>query len=211
MHFCVYLFVDIRSIDSLTLCFKLLLGNYGCALSDSEEAIKLSPTNVEAYYRAAKASYSVNKLVEVKAFCEKGLDQDPDNEELKKLKKQIDCQISELQQREAQVSKALKTAKDVMSAISDRGIKIGKARFQELTGLKKPILDNDHMLHCPFFFFMQRLCRVTSLRISARPICFQLISTCYSFSLIYMITKIRKKIDVNEHLISFYCGLLDNP
>ncbi|KAF5821877.1 hypothetical protein HanXRQr2_Chr01g0019961 [Helianthus annuus] len=25
------------------------------------------------------------------------------------------------------------------------------------------------------------------------------------------ITKIRKKIDVNEHLISFYCGLLVNP
>ncbi|KAJ0809516.1 hypothetical protein HanPI659440_Chr01g0016311 [Helianthus annuus] len=64
-----------------------------------------------AYYRAAKASLSVNKLVEVKAFCEKGIDQDPDNEELKKLKKQIDCQISELQQCKAQVSKALKTAK----------------------------------------------------------------------------------------------------
>uniref|UniRef100_A0A251TF13 Putative tetratricopeptide repeat (TPR)-like superfamily protein n=1 Tax=Helianthus annuus TaxID=4232 RepID=A0A251TF13_HELAN len=128
---------------------NLLLGNYGRALSDSEEAIKLSPTNIKAYYRAAKASLSVNKLVEAKAFSEKGLDQDPDNEELKKLKKQIDSQISELQQREAQVSKALKTAKDIMSAIEDRGIKIGKATFQELTGLKKPILDNDHMLHWP--------------------------------------------------------------
>lgn len=50
-------------------------------------------------------------MAEAKDFSEKGLAQNPDNEELKKLKKQIDSQISELQQREAEVSKALKTAK----------------------------------------------------------------------------------------------------
>ncbi|KAI3760216.1 hypothetical protein L1987_50607 [Smallanthus sonchifolius] len=128
---------------------NLLLGNYGRALSDSEEAIKLSPANVKAFYRAAKASLSLNKLVEAKAFSEKGLDQNPDNEELKTLKKQIDSQISELQQREAQVSKALKTAKDLVSAIEDRELKIGQATFQKLSGLKKPILDKDHILHWP--------------------------------------------------------------
>ncbi|PWA82531.1 Tetratricopeptide-like helical [Artemisia annua] len=79
---------------------NLLLGNYGRAISDSEEAIKLSPTNVKAFYRAAKASLSLNKL-------------------------------------------------DLVSAIQDRGLKIGKATFQELTGLKKPILDKDRILHWP--------------------------------------------------------------
>ncbi|KAL8224989.1 hypothetical protein R6Q57_017546 [Mikania cordata] len=128
---------------------NLLLGNYGRALSDSEEAIKLSPTNVKAFYRAAKASFSLNKLVEAKAFSEKGLVQNPDNEELKKLNKQINLQISEFQQREAQVSQALKTAKDLVSAIEERGLKIGKALFQELTGLKKPILDKDRIIHWP--------------------------------------------------------------
>ncbi|KAI3678767.1 hypothetical protein L6452_38070 [Arctium lappa] len=128
---------------------NLLLGNYGRALSDSEEAMKLSPTNVKAFYRAAKASLSLNKLVEAKTFCEKGLDRNPDNEELKKLLKQIDSQIFERQQHEAQVSKALKASKDLVSAIEYRGLKIGKAMFQELTGLKKPILDKDHILHWP--------------------------------------------------------------
>ncbi|KAK9067516.1 hypothetical protein SSX86_011627 [Deinandra increscens subsp. villosa] len=128
---------------------NLLLGNYGRALSDSEEAIKLSPTYVKAFYRAAKASLSLNKLVEAKAFSEKGLVHNPDNEELKKLKKQIDSQISELQQREAQVSKALKEAKELVSAVEDRRLKMGKATFQELIGLKKPILDKDRILHWP--------------------------------------------------------------
>ncbi|XP_076901895.1 uncharacterized protein LOC143556473 [Bidens hawaiensis] len=128
---------------------NLLLGNYGRAISDSEEAIKLSPTNVKAYYRAAKASLSLNKLVEAKAFSEKGLEQNADNEDLKKLKKHIDSQIIEVQQREAQVSNALKTAKDIVSAIEERGLKIGRAMFQELTGLKKPVLDKDHILHWP--------------------------------------------------------------
>ncbi|XP_071738138.1 uncharacterized protein [Rutidosis leptorrhynchoides] len=128
---------------------NILLGNFGRALSDSEEAIKLSPTYVKAFYRAAKASLSLNKLVEAKAFCEKGLDQDKDNEELKKLKKQIDSKILEKQEAEARVSKALSEAKDLVSAIEDRGLKIGKAMFQELTGLQKPILDEDRILHWP--------------------------------------------------------------
>ncbi|GKD12396.1 hypothetical protein Tco_1196803, partial [Tanacetum coccineum] len=34
-----------------------------------------------------------------------------------------------------------------LPAIEDRGLKTGKAMFQELTGLKKPILDKDHILH----------------------------------------------------------------
>ncbi|GKC23699.1 hypothetical protein Tco_1025849, partial [Tanacetum coccineum] len=38
---------------------------------------------------------------------------------------------------------------DLVSAIEDRGLKIGKAMFQELTGLKKPILDKDRILHWP--------------------------------------------------------------
>lgn len=128
---------------------NILLGNYGRAISDSEEAIKLSPTNVKAFYRAAKASLSLNKLAEAQTFCVKGLDQNPDNVELKKLCDLIDSQISERQQHEAQVSKALKEAKGLVSAIEERGLKIGKAMFQELTGLKKPILDKDHILHWP--------------------------------------------------------------
>ncbi|KAK4436823.1 Tetratricopeptide repeat protein 4 [Sesamum alatum] len=128
---------------------NLLLGNYRRALQDAEEAIKLSPTNVKALYRAVKAALSLNLIDEAKSYCEKGLQQSPDNEELKKLAKQIDRNISEQQQREAEVSKAVAAAKDLVSAFEDRRIKFGKAMYQELTGIKKPMLDKNKILHWP--------------------------------------------------------------
>ncbi|KAG6787470.1 hypothetical protein POTOM_009110 [Populus tomentosa] len=117
---------------------NLLLGNYRRALTDAQEAIKLCPTDVKAMYRAAKASLSLSLLVEAKSFSENGLKQDPDNEELKKLAKQINLVKMEHDKREAEVSKALSEAKDLLSAIEDRGLKLGKAMFGELVGLRKP-------------------------------------------------------------------------
>ncbi|KAH9785080.1 TPR REGION domain-containing protein [Citrus sinensis] len=128
---------------------NLLLGNYRRALTDTEEALKLCPTNVKAHYRAAKASSSLNLLNDAKSFCEKGLEQDPDNKELKKLAVEIDSRKREQEAREAQVSKAVGEAKNLLSAIEDRGLKIGKATFQELTGLRKPFLDKNNILHWP--------------------------------------------------------------
>ncbi|KAJ6339048.1 hypothetical protein OIU76_008500 [Salix suchowensis] len=128
---------------------NLLLGNYRRALTDAREAIKLCPTNVKAMYRAAKASLSLNLLVEAKSFCENGLEQNPDNEELKRLAKQINLVKMELDKREAEVSKALSEAKDLLSAIEDRGLKMGKPMFGELVGLRKPVLDKNKILHWP--------------------------------------------------------------
>ncbi|XP_063945493.1 uncharacterized protein LOC108207470 [Daucus carota subsp. sativus] len=128
---------------------NLQLGNYRRALLDAEQAIKLSPTYAKAYYRAVKASLSLKLLAEAESYCQKGLEQFPDNEELKKLFSQISLQKSENELREAQVSKALSAAKKLVSAIEDRGIKFGKAMFQELTGVKKPMIDKDNILHWP--------------------------------------------------------------
>ncbi|KAJ7977154.1 tetratricopeptide repeat protein 4-like [Quillaja saponaria] len=131
---------------------NLLLGNYRRALMDADEAIKLHPSNAKAIYRAAKASLSLNLLAEAKSYCEQCLELDPENEELKKLSRQVDLQIFEHEQREAQVSKAVAEAKDIMSAIENRGLKIGKAMFRELIGLKKPVLDKNNILHWPVLF-----------------------------------------------------------
>ncbi|KAB5569836.1 hypothetical protein DKX38_003629 [Salix brachista] len=128
---------------------NLLLGNYRRALTDAREAIKLCPTSVKAMYRAAKASLSLNLLVEAKSFCENGLEQNPDNEELKRLAKQINLVKMELDKREAEVSKAVSEAKDLLSAIEDRGLKMGKPMFGELVGLRKPVLDKNKILHWP--------------------------------------------------------------
>ncbi|XP_059660193.1 uncharacterized protein LOC132306699 [Cornus florida] len=131
---------------------NLLLGNYRRALVDAEDAIKLCPTNVKAYYRAVKASLSLNLLAGAKSYCEKGLEQSPDNEELKKLSIQVDLRKSESEHHDAQVSKAVAAAKGLVSAIEDRNLKMGKATFRELTGLKKPVLDKDNILHWPVLF-----------------------------------------------------------
>lgn len=58
-----------------------------------------------------KASLSLKLLAEAESYCQKGLEQFPDNEELKKLFSQICLQKSENELREAQVSKALSEAK----------------------------------------------------------------------------------------------------
>ncbi|XP_068653414.1 uncharacterized protein [Aristolochia californica] len=128
---------------------NLLLGNYRRALSDAEEAIKFSSTNLKAFYRAAKAALYLNLLKEASAFCQRGLNGFPSNEELKKLAIQIDSKRSEAEQHEAQVSMAIAAAKDLAFAVESRGLKLGKAMYQELTGIRKPILDKSNILHWP--------------------------------------------------------------
>ncbi|KAF8402001.1 hypothetical protein HHK36_012952 [Tetracentron sinense] len=128
---------------------NLLLGNYRRALTDAEEAIKLCPTNVKALYRATKAALSLDLLSEAASLCENGLQQFPSNEELKKLAKQIDVRKIEHEHHEAQILEAVAAAKDLASAIKNRGLKLGKAMYQELTGIRKPILDKNNILHWP--------------------------------------------------------------
>lgn len=128
---------------------NLMLGNLRRALTDAHQALNLCPTNIKAIYRAAKASFSLNLLAEAQDICQKGLQLDPDNEELKKLNLQIGLKISENKKHEAEVSKAVAEAKELVSAIENRGLKIGKAMYRELTGLRKPVLDKNNILHWP--------------------------------------------------------------
>lgn len=92
---------------------------------------------------------SLSLLAEAKSYCEKGLELSAENEELKKLAGQIDLLKSGQERREAEVSKAVTTVKDMIPAFEEREIKIGKALYQELTGVKKPTLDNNNILRWP--------------------------------------------------------------
>lgn len=38
---------------------------------------------------------------------------------------------------------------ELATAIEKRGLKIGKPMFQELTGVRKPVLDKNNILHWP--------------------------------------------------------------
>ncbi|CAH8336661.1 unnamed protein product [Eruca vesicaria subsp. sativa] len=128
---------------------NLLLGNYRRALTDAEEALKLGPDNVKAVYRAAKASMSLDLLSEAISYCEKGIKSDPSNEDMKKLLKQVTLKKKEKEEHEAEVSRAVVEAKACLSVFENRGVKIGKAMYRELTGLKKPVLDQSNILHWP--------------------------------------------------------------
>ncbi|XP_020275741.1 tetratricopeptide repeat protein 4 homolog [Asparagus officinalis] len=128
---------------------NLMLENYRWALNDAEEAIRLSPSNVKAYYRAAKAAFALELLPEADSYCQRGLENFPSNEELKKLLIQIDERKKKDESHKAQVSKAIAEAKELASAIENRGIKLGKAMYQELTGVRKPLLDKSGILHWP--------------------------------------------------------------
>ncbi|KAF5739235.1 Tetratricopeptide repeat protein 4-like protein [Tripterygium wilfordii] len=50
----------------------------------------LSEAGNSALYLATKAALAMNLLAEAKSYCEKGLEHDPNNEELGKLLRQID-------------------------------------------------------------------------------------------------------------------------
>ncbi|KAL9318230.1 hypothetical protein ACSQ67_014747 [Phaseolus vulgaris] len=129
---------------------NLLLGNLRRALIDSQDALKL----------AAKASLSLNMLAEAREYCLKGLQFDPNNEDLKKLDRQIGLKISEKEKHEAQVSKAAAETKELVSAIEYRGLKIGKAMYRELTGLRKPVLDKSNILHWPVVLLYAELSNI---------------------------------------------------
>lgn len=128
---------------------NLLLGNHRRALEDAQEAIKLSATNVKALYRAAKAAFFLGLLVEAASYCQRGLELDPENEELKKLFLQVNARKEELEKHNGCVSKIVSEAKELASVIEKRGYKLGKPMYRELIGSKKPILDNSGILHWP--------------------------------------------------------------
>ncbi|XP_078427761.1 tetratricopeptide repeat (TPR)-like superfamily protein [Wolffia australiana] len=128
---------------------NLLLGNYRRALEDSEQAIKLSPDSLKAYYRAAKAAFSLDLTTEAASFCKEGLSRFADNNELKKLESQIELRRAEFERHHNQVSRAISTAKALALAIESRGLKFGKTMFRELTGPRMPVLDEISVLHWP--------------------------------------------------------------
>ncbi|KAL5218634.1 hypothetical protein ABZP36_019318 [Zizania latifolia] len=90
---------------------NLLLGNHRRALDDADRAVRLSPSNVKAYYRAAKAALALSLLLEAASFCRQGLEQDPANEELKKLIAQVDTQQREQDRQRAKAAQAVSAAK----------------------------------------------------------------------------------------------------
>ncbi|GJM96626.1 hypothetical protein PR202_ga13485 [Eleusine coracana subsp. coracana] len=116
-----------------------------------EQAIRLSPSNVKLGILTGRRRRRWRlTCCQTRRLSAGGvLEQDPANEELKKLLSQVETRQREQERHRAKVAKAITAAKDLAGAIEKRGIKLGKASYQELTGVKKPKLDDQGVLHWP--------------------------------------------------------------
>eukprot|EP00897_Mesotaenium_endlicherianum_P007962 jgi/Mesen1/7194/ME000371S06273 len=126
---------------------NFLRGNYGRSLQDSEEALKLNPANLKAIFRAARAAHKLGSLDVALRHCEEGLALDAGNEDLRKIQQEASARLDAEAARAQQASDAKAKAQALASAISQRGVKVGKATYKSHTGTAW--LDGSGLLHWP--------------------------------------------------------------
>ena len=112
---------------------NLYLKNYGSVRRDCVAALGKHPTNVKAYYRAAKASNALGKWEEGAGFARMGLKLDPENAELAKLLGAANKKVAEAHEK-AKAAKRAKQAVDfgvaqLKRACTKRNIAVGPAQF----------------------------------------------------------------------------------
>ena len=75
----------ISQLYSNRAAVKLQTADFDGALQDANEAIRSDPNNMKGYYRAAKASFNLERFMESCETCEAGLRIDPHHAELSEL------------------------------------------------------------------------------------------------------------------------------
>jgi hypothetical protein len=76
--------------------------NYRSCLNDCASVFKMNPLNVKAWYRAAKASLSLDRISEAEDACTRGLEVDPPNKPLLALRDQIKARKEKIAATEAE-------------------------------------------------------------------------------------------------------------
>jgi tetratricopeptide (TPR) repeat protein len=112
---------------------NLLGENYGNCISDCKHAVRLDPSNVKAYYRAAKASYALRKWRDAAEFVELGLKVDAANAPLLEIRAQAATMIEKQRAIDAEAAKRSEAARAKQNTITARlfamlkanGLKIG--------------------------------------------------------------------------------------
>lgn len=90
---------------------NLELKNYRSVLNDCAEALKLDPNNVKAFYRAAKACFSLGKMDDALDAVKRGLKVEPENAALKGEQARIQAKVTEQKAKEAEKLKQEREAK----------------------------------------------------------------------------------------------------
>ncbi|KAL3676038.1 hypothetical protein R1sor_025986 [Riccia sorocarpa] len=128
---------------------NLLLGNYGRAVDDADEAIKLNPSNIKAYYRGAKAALALKLWPKVAELCSEGLKLEPENKELQSMRKQAEQKQAAEAEAKRRALEIKSKAEALVSALEKRKIRVGPSRYKERTGHRRPEFDTSGILHWP--------------------------------------------------------------
>ncbi|KAL2608295.1 hypothetical protein R1flu_026868 [Riccia fluitans] len=128
---------------------NLLLGNYRRAVDDADEAIKLNPSNVKAYYRGAKAALALKLWPKVAELSSEGLKLEPANKELQDMGKQAEQKQAVEAEAKRRALEIKSKAEALVSALENRSIQVGQSRYKEHMGHRRPVLDSSGILHWP--------------------------------------------------------------
>ncbi|TPX40162.1 hypothetical protein SeMB42_g03936 [Synchytrium endobioticum] len=119
----------------------LELGNHRQALADCAAALKLSPANVKALFRSARACMALERYADAVDCIERALEIDPTNDALKRELERAEqkrlVSLKELEKR-----KAKRSDEDAKERALQQALKARNIRF---IGTKPPHLDNHHI------------------------------------------------------------------
>lgn len=103
----------------------LLIGNYGHAIQDCLDCLKMQPDNVKAMYRIAKAANHIFKHDLALQYVEKALQIEPQNKQLA-TEKQIALDAIALAKKKLEEKKKPTQAEQVKELIEKKKIKVSR-------------------------------------------------------------------------------------
>ncbi|THH33600.1 hypothetical protein EUX98_g574 [Antrodiella citrinella] len=121
---------DDQTLLEALLCNRaacnLELKNYGSVLKDCSRALTINPKSSKAYYRSASALISLNRLVEALDCCDRCLQYDPDNANVRALRSKAATLKETKDRKEAvrleQIRKKQEAERTLRFALQERNI-----------------------------------------------------------------------------------------
>jgi tetratricopeptide (TPR) repeat protein len=135
---------DLKRLKSILFSNRahvhLLLGNNRSAFLDTKDALLYDQGNIKALYRAAKSTAALSLWKECRGYCERGLELDPDNQDIKNILNGLVAE--EEKRRKAAAAEAARHFRlrepfaRTVDVLESRGWKIGRPQFA--IGNRKP-------------------------------------------------------------------------
>lgn len=124
------------------------LGNYRSVIKDCEKALELKPDYTKAIKRAVDSTLKLKSWDEMFAWCERGLQQDPANAELKTLRLQAvkEKKLLERDNRKKmrEVNKKKDEEESILNVIKNRGVRLGASHIKGSATLTLQDLEAHH-------------------------------------------------------------------